>query len=1201
MVDTLAGSNHVYGLDPRFVSVADVPDDDGLPVPSIVQCDHCGHRHAAPPDQLEAWHGTPCLRYRCPGSFIVADPKPNFYRRLYRSGHTPRVVTGEHTGLLKRAQREALEAAFKSGTAPDAPNVIAATPTLEMGIDIGDLSAVMLTSVPPRPASYIQRVGRAGRRSGNALITTFVRGDSHGLYYLAEPEAMISGAVRPPNCFLDATETLRLQYVAYLMDLVADLTLDAPTLSGRVRDLMAGALDEGSFLRRIAAASTLDSTHVETFIELFEPHIASHTADNLRGFASEGIEATLKEAVETWNGEYSELGLRRDRINDAIKKIEGQPHISGVDEDQLKSLRGQRAAIVKLRQQAANEYTLSALERLGVLPNYTLIDDAATLNATMWSRDDDGEYHVDDFEYQRPANLAVTEFAPANSFYAGGHRHKVDALEVGSADQPLYETWRLCPECGYGTVEVTGVTIAACPRCGSTGLADTGTRHVMLRLRTARSAESEENARVYDESDERQREYYDLLATVDADPSFVSGAWQLADRAFGAEFARRTHIRTINLGFSDRAGERIPIAGAERHVTRFKVCAHCGAASDASDDKDGSRTERLHHGWCKVRSGSVAVRWESLVLYHELVTEAVRLLVPVSMFEVDERLASFKAALMLGLREDFGGELDHLGVMRHELPNRSGQGRYRFLVLYDQVPGGTGYLDRLADPDRVRRILDAGRRVIARCPCQGEGRPACHRCLLGVIDRREYDLVSRELALELLDDLLGHWEPDTSIDTVAAIDIAKVEESELERRFKVALQDWAARTDGVTMLPVPGKGGHDAFELRLSVGDDFRRYRIDEQEGLSTSPSTQPDYLIRRVDAPGRDIAVYLDGYQFHASTEVNNLAADAEKRAGVRVSGRLVLNLTWADVVGFHEAVVAEIPKVPPARPLLSGTALLRAKELHVARSGAIDFVTVDKNPFSLLIDYLMRPSDDDWQRLALSAIGGFAAGEGLHPVGAEAISETVRAFAHGEECSWSTTEASAAVAARGVTLRGMPLGVMLGAGDPNAERWTAFAVIPDDDMSLLSDEHRERWRDWLQWANVLQFLGPMDSERTAWISTTSLAESGGLEDVWVATLSRPGPAPVGKPSAGLTDAVQEQLEEILDADVRAFVEQAALAGAPAFAVGDEVDGVPVEVAWPDQRVGVMIPGDDRHVAGWDLRPVEQWTLDALLERLRG
>ena len=147
--------------------------------------------------------------------------------------------------------------AFKAGTAPDAPNVITATPTLEMGIDIGDLSAVMLTSVPRNPASYIQRVGRAGRLTGNSLITTFVRTDTHGLYYLSDPEAMISGDVRPPNCYLDAVETLERQYIAYLIDRMADLTLEAEPLPQQIGALMKAGLDEGATLLQLVDASKL--------------------------------------------------------------------------------------------------------------------------------------------------------------------------------------------------------------------------------------------------------------------------------------------------------------------------------------------------------------------------------------------------------------------------------------------------------------------------------------------------------------------------------------------------------------------------------------------------------------------------------------------------------------------------------------------------------------------------------------------------------------------------------------------------------------------------------------------------------------------------------------------------------------------------------------------------------------------------------
>ena len=911
---------------------------------------------------------------------------------------------------------------------------------------------------------------------------------------------MIAGDIRPPNCYLDAAETLHRQYVAYLIDRIADHTLDAPPIPNQIVEVMNKGLDEGGLLRRLVDASTFEHEHAETFVSLFGSHISVETGDRLREFAAGGIEVFLKAAAERWRADFRELGLRRNRLNEAIRRIDDQPYRSGDDDHELTNLRGQRAAIVKLLGVARREYTLSALERLGILPNYTLIDDAATLQVTMWTRADDGEYSVDDYEYSRPAVRAVNEFAPGNSFYVAGHRHVVDALEVGTSDQPLTETWRLCAECGYGVVETEGDNLVSCPRCGGHGIADAGSRHTMLQLRTAEAASSEEAARVYDETDEREREHYDVITTVDADPVHISGAWQLVDRAFGAELSRRTELRTINLGFSDRSGEKATIGGASRHVTRFTVCAHCGAARDARDDRDGSRPERLHQGWCKVRSGALAQRWESILLYHQLTTEAVRMLLPLSLFEVDERLASFKGALLLGLREDFGGDPDHLDVIRGRTAEpiwprpvplsrslRPGSGRDRIPRTTGRPGSGSFDPGRGPDGHRARQ-------------CQGEGRPACHRCLLGVLDRHEYDLVSRELALELLDDLLEHWEPDTSIDTVASVDIAKVEESELERRFKVALQDWAARTDGITMLPVPGDGGHSAWELRIAEGDEFLRYRIGEQEGLSTTPSTQPDFLIRRVDDVGRDIAVYLDGYQFHVSTEVNNLAADSERCAGVRASNRLVWNLTWADVTAFHEAVLSDLPREPPHRPLLSGSALLRAKQIHQARDGVLDFDTVGRNPSrSSSVPATPARSRLAWSRV--SAVGGFAAAVdgGVHPVTAETLRSTVSAMALGREPVWSTTESPAAFGVASTTLHDLPLGVLLDGANPDLERWTAFAVIADDATALASDSHRERWRDWLQWANVLQFLGPIDSEQTAWISAASMGSASGLDDLFI------------------------------------------------------------------------------------------------------
>jgi len=1209
VVEIPAAGNRVFALDRRYVVVHDIVDDDPSdPEPGGARCNLCGGRQPTPSQHINLWFGVRCLRYRCTGTYEIDLPRAdNYYRRLYRSGITRRVVTGEHTGLLKGPAREAIEAAFKSGTEPDAPNVITATPTLELGIDIGDLSAVLLANVPRSPASYVQRAGRAGRASGNSLITTFVGTDTHGLYYLSDPEAMLAGEVRPPDCYLDALDTLRRQYVAYLLDRIADLTLDSPPLDHRIATAMSGALDDDGLFRRLVVASALDPAHFTTFLGLFGSQLAPATVEAIKIYAAGGIELDLKGAVGAWTAHEQDLSARRQRLTRAIEKLDAKSHRSADDEDELHNLRGERQAAIALLRHHRNEYTLSALERLGVLPNYTLVDDAATLVATMWSRDDDGRYETETIEYTRSASIAIHELAPGNSFYAGGHRHVVDALEIGSAAEPLYESWRLCSECGFGRVETIGdLTPVSCPRCAAPGISDTGARHTMLRFRTALSSSSEEAARVYDEDDDRRRERYDVVTVVDVPPEYLGGAWRLQAATFGAELSVRTFIRTINLGFRERKGDTLPIAGEPRHITRFRTCRQCGAVASVRDDRDGSHPERLHQGWCKVRSKAVPELWDDILLYHELVTEAVRIVLPVSLFEVDERLVSFTGALLLGLRDDFGGEPSHLSVIRSSAPNRGGQGRRRFLVLYDSVPGGTGYLARLADPERVRSILEAARRLISTCPCQHEGRVACHRCLLGVVNRHDYDLARRELALELLDGLLNDWSP-TTVATIADLDLGKVEESELERRFKVALRAWVvkqeheSKTGGtttvpVTMKPVPGQGPHDAFELQFLVDGSNRRYRVDEQAGLSTSPSTIPDFVIRRLDAKAPEIAVYLDGFQFHASAEHNNLEADARKRAGVRASGRLVWSLTWDDVERFHTAACSESASAAPTRRLLRGSGHQAALALHHAKKGTMDYRVVDSNPMECLIEYLRHPDLDDWQRLALSAVGGaFSLGSARLEVDAEGIGTVLGQAVVGPLDPPPVAEAPVALASTFVTENGHRVHCFL-RQPPDDERWTVVSSVANGALDVVAETHRVRWHDHLQWANILQFLRSNGCE--AVLSASSMGAEA-LEDMWIADVAAGPSLTEGREPS---PAMLEELELVDDEVTRALVDTVLRGGAGDFVAGFELDdGQLVEACWPQQRIGVLRADQPAPaVAGWDLRPVSGWDATALLAAVR-
>jgi len=130
-------------------------------------CDTCHWEQVVPPERSGDWRGHPCPRYRCTGRLAVQQDgrshHDDYYRDLYTRALPYKVVTAEHIGAMSRAQREQVERAFRDGHRYNDPNVLSCTPTLELGIDIGDLSAVILASVPKRPASYVQRVGRAGR------------------------------------------------------------------------------------------------------------------------------------------------------------------------------------------------------------------------------------------------------------------------------------------------------------------------------------------------------------------------------------------------------------------------------------------------------------------------------------------------------------------------------------------------------------------------------------------------------------------------------------------------------------------------------------------------------------------------------------------------------------------------------------------------------------------------------------------------------------------------------------------------------------------------------------------------------------------------------------------------------------------------------------------------------------------------------
>jgi len=140
-----------------------------------------------------------CPEFKCTGKLIPSlaselrdDP---YYKKQYASTKIIPMVAREHTAQLTKEAAGKYQRDFEEGRI----NVLSCSTTFEMGVDVGELEATFLRNVPPETANYIQRAGRAGRRtSSTAFSVTFARRNSHDINFFNHPAEIISGKIRPP-------------------------------------------------------------------------------------------------------------------------------------------------------------------------------------------------------------------------------------------------------------------------------------------------------------------------------------------------------------------------------------------------------------------------------------------------------------------------------------------------------------------------------------------------------------------------------------------------------------------------------------------------------------------------------------------------------------------------------------------------------------------------------------------------------------------------------------------------------------------------------------------------------------------------------------------------------------------------------------------------------------------------------------------
>ncbi|WP_232715217.1 DEAD/DEAH box helicase [Gordonia metallireducens] len=1150
----------IYGLAAERV-ILDTEDIARL------ECPTCHHVQPSTGNRLEVWAEAPCPRMRCNGRLQVSGiESTNFYRTMYRSGRIRRIVSAEHTGLLGRDERENVESRFKSGGSAADPNILACTPTLELGIDIGDLSTVALASLPRSTASYLQRVGRAGRSTGNAFVLAAVPTSPRDLYFFAQPGHLIAGEVLPPGAYLEATELLHRQYFAFCLDKVAEgqITVAVP-MPPRLDECLDGGMEDGRWLRSVTDACTEQAAALTSeFLDLFAEHLSDEVKPRLTSFAQEGMRQLISSASARWCEESREIRTRLTDLSATIAELDKHGHLDDKEKEDRKRCAGEFKALRDQLTERASIETLTGLSGVGLLPNYNLLDDATTLDVHLWWTVGDGggkpQTEALDLTYERGSATALTELAPGAYFYAGGKRVEIDAVDIGPAAKPHWRRTRLCPDCAWGTTD--SISVSVCPRCRSAAVADSGAVHNVLELRKVSAVHRLDDVLIDEEAEDRTRTFFGTVTGVDIEPQDIAEAWRLKDKAFGAEYARVALVRSVNTGFGDSPGNEIVVAGERRNAPGFMTCEHCGVVAGRVKSTDDVR----HRGYCSTRRGGEA-KWTRLLLSHELRTQAVRLLLPVSLLHFESTLASFKGALLLGLRKDFGGDPQHLSVVASTMTDSGGATR-RFLVLHDTVPGGTGYLDRFGEPDRIRHILQLARRSLAECPCRAEERLACHRCLYGVLSSREMPHASRETALKLLDDFLDDWDVER-IPTVAGIDIGTVQLSELERRFREVIKAHIDKLPDASYEIALGSKGEE-LDIRLTNPDGGpARWRMRPLvQVVADGVATEPDFLFTRVDAQTADVAVYLDGKQFHASVENNRTHDDARKRNALRNADYRVWSISWEDVT----AVESGSPK-DRSRDIvhqnLKNDAAVRVSDTRLK--------VLWDNPIDFLTTYLADPDADVWADGAAATVLAL-----VNPSNKHGQAPPVQT--DGEHLAQVLVDMAtdAPVDQHGGPLMVVPRHGLSGlpilvCADPAEFESTlgVFTLLDDSDTTVGGTTHDAHWRGWLRWSNILQFLplprfGALMPRRMAAIWT-----SRSVGDF----LAVPVPlAFTEKPRTDIVTPMSEDwsiVHEYADPAVERLVVALAAAGAEAPEVGAEFGPGDtawiVELGWEEPKVAVV------------------------------